>query len=319
MKKKLFPMLLLPLLLLAAEDFEAYPDAAALRRVWLEFDAGNPAPESVGFGTLNGKAMQVTAARDYSLLYREMENPLGAKAAGIRLAVKGGAANPADAVLTVAVRAGKGGADLGRMVIPLRSGEARTVTVPVAGLGKLDKFAVLLMFNKTGGSLTAAVDDIAVAAAEQLAVDGFAQAADSAALRQAWPGFDAGNPGPEQMELVTVGGRPAMRCVTGGRTYAVVKHAVENPAPGRASGLLIRLAGALGNAKSGVIVFGARRDEGQPNFAEVQIVPAEKAGEYVLNSPEFAKLDRFLIVISFHKTAGQFDVTVEEVAVQCLR
>ena len=35
MKKKLFPMLLLPLLLLAAEDFEAYPDAAALRRVWL--------------------------------------------------------------------------------------------------------------------------------------------------------------------------------------------------------------------------------------------------------------------------------------------
>ena len=65
MKKKLFPMLLLPLLL-AAEDFEAYPDAAALRRVWLEFDAGNPAPESVGFGTLNGKAMQVTAARDYS-------------------------------------------------------------------------------------------------------------------------------------------------------------------------------------------------------------------------------------------------------------
>ena len=110
MKKKLFPMLLLPLLL-AAEDFEAYPDAAALRRVWLEFDAGNPAPESVGFGTLNGKAMQVTAARDYSLLYREMENPLGAKAAGIRLAVKGDASNPADAVLTVAVRAGKGGAD----------------------------------------------------------------------------------------------------------------------------------------------------------------------------------------------------------------
>ena len=31
MKKKLFPMLLLPLLL-AAEDFEAYPDAAALLR-----------------------------------------------------------------------------------------------------------------------------------------------------------------------------------------------------------------------------------------------------------------------------------------------
>lgn len=317
MKRRWLPMLLMPLLL-AAEDFETYPDAAALRQVWQEFDAGNPAPETVGIGTLNGKAMQVTAARDYSILCRELANPLGAKAAGVKLTVKGNAANPADAVLTVAVRAEKGGADLGRMVIPLRSDEAQTVTVPAAGLGKLGKFAVLLMFNKTGASLTATVDDVAVAAAELLPVDGFTQAADSAALQQAWPGFDAGNPGPEQMELVTVSGRPAMRCATGNRTYAAVKHAVKNPAPGRASGLLIRLAGVPGNAKSGVIVFGARRDEGQPNFAEMQIVPTEKTGEYVLNSPEFAKLDRFLIVISFHKTAGQFNVTVEEVALQCL-
>lgn len=110
-----------------------------------------------------------------------------------------------------------------------------------------------------------------------------------------------------------------MRCVTGGRTYAAVKHEVKNPAPGRAAGLLIRLSGAPGNAKSGVIVFGARRDEGEPNFAEMQIVPTEKAGEYVLNSPEFAKLDRFLVVIAFHKTAGQFNVTVEKLAVQCLQ
>ena len=149
MKRKWFPVLFLPLLL-AAEDFEAYPDTAALRRVWQEFDAGNPAPDTVAIGALNGKAMQVTAARDYSILWRELANPFGAKAAGIKLAVKGDAANPADAVLTVAVRPEKGGADLGRMVIPLRSGGARTVTVPVAGLGKLDKFAVLLMFNKTG-------------------------------------------------------------------------------------------------------------------------------------------------------------------------
>ena len=33
MKRKWFPVLFLPLLL-AAEDFEAYPDTAALRRVW---------------------------------------------------------------------------------------------------------------------------------------------------------------------------------------------------------------------------------------------------------------------------------------------
>ena len=318
MKRKWFPVLFLPLLL-AAEDFEAYPDTAALRRVWQEFDAGNPAPDTVAIGALNGKAMQVTAARDYSILWRELANPFGAKAAGIKLAVKGDAANPADAVLTVAVRPEKGGADLGRMVIPLRSGGARTVTVPVAGLGKLDKFAVLLMFNKTGGTLAATVDDVAVAAAELQAVNGFAQAADNAALQQAWPGFDAGNPGPEQVAPATVDGRPAMRCVTGGRTYAAVKHEVKNPAPGRAAGLLIRLSGAPGNAKSGVIVFGARRDEGQPNFAEMQIVPTEKAGEYVLNSPEFAKLDRFLVVIAFHKTAGQFDVTIEKLAVQCLQ
>ena len=175
MKRKWFPVLFLPLLL-AAEDFEAYPDTTALRRVWQELDAGNPAPDTVAIGALNGKAMQVTAARDYSILWRELANPFGAKAAGIKLAVKGDAANPADAVLTVAVRPEKGGADLGRMVIPLRSGEARTVTVPVAGLGKLDKFAVLLMFNKTGGTLAATVDDVTVAAAELLEVDGIGQA-----------------------------------------------------------------------------------------------------------------------------------------------
>lgn len=80
MKRKWFPVLFLPLLL-AAEDFEAYPDTTALRRVWQEFDAGNPAPDTVAIGALNGKAMQVTAAHDYSILWRELANPFGAKAA----------------------------------------------------------------------------------------------------------------------------------------------------------------------------------------------------------------------------------------------
>lgn len=165
MKRKWFPVLFLPLLL-AAEDFEAYPDTTALRRVWQEFDAGNPAPDTVAIGALNGKAMQVTAAHDYlhplagarkSVRREGRRDQAGRerrrRESGGRGADRGGAPE-------------KGGADLGRMVIPLRSGETRTVTVPVAGLGKLDQFAVLLMFNKTGGILAATVDDVAVAAAE---------------------------------------------------------------------------------------------------------------------------------------------------------
>lgn len=151
-----------------------------------------------------------------------------------------------------------------------------------------------------------------------LAAEDFESYPDVAALRQVWQEFDAGNPPPDQQQLVTVNGKPAMHCITGGRTYSVLKHRVTPSAPG-ASGMVIRLAGSPGNAKSGVIVFGARRKEGEANFAQMQIVPPEKSAEFVLQSPEFANLDSFLIVISFHKTAGKFDVDIEEVALESLR
>lgn len=197
MKRKWFPVLFLPLLL-AAEDFEAYPDTTALRRVWQEFDAGNPAPghgrnrrfERQGDAGDGGTRLLHPLAGARKSVRREGRRDQAGRErrrreSGGRGADRGGAPE-------------KGGADLGRMVIPLRSGETRTVTVPVAGLGKLDQFAVLLMFNKTGGILAATVDDVAVAAAEQLAWTALRRAADSTALQQAWPGFDAGNPGPER-------------------------------------------------------------------------------------------------------------------------
>ena len=301
------------------DDFEAYSDAAELRKNWLEFDAGNPAPEQFEIGTLNGNALRVTAVRDYSLLYRICRNLPNADAAALTLNVKGAGSNPADAVLTVVARTEKNGAELGRVVVPLVSSETRQVALPLAGVGTRGEFALLLMFNKSGGQLTATVDDVTVVPAEYRSVDGFAEAADAAALRRIWPEFDSGNPAPEQQYPVTVAGRRAMRCVTGNRTYAVLKHHVVNPEPGRKIGALrIRLSGVAGNAKSGVIVFGARRSEGEANFAQMQIVPPEAPGEFVLASPEFAGLEQFWIVISFHKTAGQFDVTIEDVSVQFL-
>lgn len=315
--KLFFPCLLFPTLLLAMEDFESYRDAAALRQVWREFDAGNPPPEQVEIGTLHGKALHVTATRDYSLLCREMQNSRGAEAAGLTLTVRGDAANPKDAAMTVVLRTEKNGAELGRRVVPLRSAAAQTVTVPAKELGGRERFTLLLMFNKTGGTLKATVDEIEIATAKRVKVDDFERAADSAGLRGEWPEFDAGNPPPEQQLLVNVNGKPAMRCITGGRTYAVLKHRVTPTAPG-AAGMAIRLAGSPGNAKSGVIVFGARRKEGEANFAQMQIVPPEKSGEFVLQSPEFANLDSFLIVISFHKTAGKFDVDIEEVTLEYL-
>lgn len=301
------------------DDFEAYSDAAELRKSWLEFDAGNPAPEKVTLDTLNGRALHVTAVRDYSLLYRNCRNLQGASAAALTLNVRGDSSNPADAVLTVVARTEKNGTELGRVVVPLVSNEMRQVVLPLAGLGSREEFALLLMFNKSGGTLTATVDDVKIAAADRRVVDGFAAVGDASALRKSWPEFDAGNPAPDQQHPVTVAGKRAMRCVTGNRTYAVLKHQVVNPEPGRKIGaLVIRLSGMAGNAKSGVIVFGARRSEGEANFAQMQIVPPETPGEFVLGSPEFAGLEQFWIVISFHKTAGQFDVTIEEVAVQYL-
>lgn len=319
MRAKLsLPFFLLSVVLLAAEDFESYPTAEAMRQVWQEFDAGNPPPERVEIGTLHGKALHVTAKRDYSLLCREMRNLRGAEAAGLTLTLRGDAANPKDAVMTVILRTEKNGAELGRKVVPLCSAAAQSVTIPARALGGRERFTLLLMFNKTGGTLNATVDEIEIAAAKREKIDGFDRAGDSAGLRREWPEFDAGNPPPDQQQLVTVNGKPAMRCITGSRTYAVLKRRVTPSAPG-AAGMAIRLAGAPGNAKSGVIVFGARRKEGEANFAQMQIVPPEKSAEFVLQSPEFANLDSFLIVLSFHKTAGKFDVDIEEVALESLR
>lgn len=302
-----------------AENFNSYPDTAAMRKVWLEYDAGNPAPETAVLKrTENGKAMSVTANRDYSLLYCEMENTLGAKASGLKLTLKGNASNPADAVLTLAVRAEKGSANLASLAVPLRSNEMKTVFLPVPELGKYKKAAVLLMFNKTGGTLNAVIDDLEFASSKRIPVDGFDAAADSAALKKAWPGFDAGNPAPEQMERITVNGKGALKCVTGNRTYSVICHEVKNPAPGKAEALTLKLAGVPGNDRSCAIVFGIRRDAGQPNFAQMQVTPGLKTGEFILSSPELKKLDRFMVVLSFHKTGGKFDAVIEEVAVQSL-
>ena len=322
MNKKRFLLLmtslLLPSFLLAAEDFESYADAASLRRVWREFDAGNPAPESVEVGKLNGRAMQVTAKRDYSLLWREMNIPNDTAAAGVKLTVRGAETNPGDAVMTVVLRTEKNGAELGRKVIPLNSAATQTITVPAKEMNGRDRFALLLMFNKTGGSVTATVDDIGIAQRKRMKIDGFDRVKNADELRREWPEFDAGNPAPEEQKLSVINGKTAMRCNTGSRTYAVLKHRVAAPSPG-ASGVTIRLAGFPENAKSGVIVFGARRNEGEANFAQMQIVPPETTGEFTLDSPEFAGLDSFLIVVSFHKTAGKFDVQIEEVALEYLQ
>ena len=185
MRAKLsLPFFLLPVVLLAAEDFESYPTAEAMRQVWLEFDAGNPPPERVEIGTLHGKALHVTAKRDYSLLCREMRNLRGAEATGLTLTLRGDAANPKDAVMTVILRTEKNGAELGRKVVPLCSAAAQSVTIPARALGGRERFTLLLMFNKTGGTLNATVDEIEIAAAKREKIDGFDRAGDSAGLRR---------------------------------------------------------------------------------------------------------------------------------------
>ena len=57
--------------------------------------------------------------------------------------------------MTVVLRTEKNGAELGRRVVPLRSAAAQTVTVPAKELGGRERFTLLLMFNKTGGTLKA--------------------------------------------------------------------------------------------------------------------------------------------------------------------
>ena len=321
MNKKLFLLtmtsLLLPSFLLAAENFESYSDATALRQVWREFDAGNPAPETVEIGSLNGKALRVTARRNYSLLWREINIPYGTAAAGVKLTVRGDETNPGDAVMTVVIRTEKNGTELGRKVIPLCSARPETIAIPAKGVKSRDRIALLLMFNKTGGTVTATVDDIGLAERKLVKIDGFDRVKNADELRREWPEFDAGNPAPEKQQLIAVKGEPAMRCSTGSRTYAVLKRQVASPPPGT-TGIVIRLAGLPGNAKSGVIVLGARRNENEANFAEMQIVPPETPGKFTLNSPNFNGLESFLVVLSFHKTAGQFDVQVEEVALEYL-
>lgn len=128
------------------DDYGAYSDAAALRQKYLtrETEAAAPVLDLTTYD--NRAALQLDSGPEAmeTICLREYANPFGAAAAGVEIDVADVSRQPESGLVYVAVRATPDGPDLGRVKIDELPRGFETYRVLAPGLGKLDKFFLVL-------------------------------------------------------------------------------------------------------------------------------------------------------------------------------